>query len=267
MSESGKRIEVFSVRMICLAQVSYQCFALVAFLGMIASSSLVWSEVPVPPASSNTATNTTVIAYAPPVVENHQGVTLIYPKPSKHQVAYVATSTDTTQKWKKKEKPAASSTQKNATQSVAASNYEYSLAPFIQYYNKKLTPQQARYLSLHVHQLSKRYGVPTKLMASIVAVESSYRHDAISSSGAIGLGQLKPDTARWLGVSNPYDPVQNLTGTARYLGYLLQKFNGQFDKAVASYYQGQGSVSRNGIHPNSRHYLAKVNKTLRQLGS
>lgn len=206
---------------------------------------------------------------AQPVFEQHhfanqQTVTLVYPKlgsTNPNAVSYVATSQKTKEKWQQRE---TSTSQPNIN---ASNNYEYSLAPFIMHYNKNLSSRQARYLSLHVYQLSQRYNVPAKLMASIVAVESSFRYDAVSSSGAIGLGQLKPDTARWLGVSNPYDPVENLTGTARYLGYLLQFFNGQLDKTIAAYYQGQGSVKRNGIAPASHHYLAKVNRTLKELGS
>jgi soluble lytic murein transglycosylase-like protein len=76
----------------------------------------------------------------------------------------------------------------------------------------------------------------------------------------MGLAQLMPATARDLGV-NPADPVQNLTGGARYLRALLDQFNGDLEKALAAYNAGPGRVSRAGGVPaiaETRNYVASI---------
>lgn len=136
------------------------------------------------------------------------------------------------------------------------------LTAYIGQYNQKLAgPSSQQYATL-ILNLSRLYDVDFRLISSIVAVESSFRRDAISPTGAIGLGQLRPETARWLGVVDPFDPVDNLFGTTRYLKYLLNRFNGNLDKALASYFQGPGSVERNGIDSNTWYYLSKINREI-----
>src|SRR5262249_35492371 len=103
---------------------------------------------------------------------------------------------------------------------------QQSLAEVIQHYNKNLDPVLAGRISDAIQAYSGVYQVDARLLASLIAVESSFRCDAVSSSGAIGLGQLKPDTAKWLGVVDPFDPVQNLSGVAKYMRYLLNHYNG-----------------------------------------
>jgi len=243
-----------------------------ALTGLLALSNYTglaaFAESPVPSEITSPTLQLSQAVYAPlPEVKHQNGVTLMYPKP----VAYVAPSSQQIQQWQKRLDTNTSTSprfQPDYFQAAFGTNRsDIALQGFIQRYNRQLTPDQVQYLSLHLNNLSQQYGVPPKLMAGIVAVESSFRHDAVSPTGAIGLGQLKPDTARWLGVSNPFDPIDNLTGTARYLGYLLQRFNGEVDKAIASYFQGQGSVERDGIQPASQHYLTKVTNAMRQLES
>jgi len=83
-----------------------------------------------------------------------------------------------------------------------------------------------------------------------IEVESAYRQDAISSAGAIGLGQLMPATARDLGV-DPRDPLQNLDGSARYLAMMLEAF-GDPRLALAAYNAGPDAVRQNGGIPPYR---------------
>lgn len=137
-----------------------------------------------------------------------------------------------------------------------------SVAGYIQNYNRQLALDEIGNISQAIVQYSDRYGVDYRLLTSIIAIESSFRHDAVSSSGAIGMGQLKPDTARWLGVLNPYDPVDNIAGTARFLAWLVHRYNGNLEYALSAYYQGPGSVDRNGVTPVCMPYLQKVNRAL-----
>jgi soluble lytic murein transglycosylase-like protein len=139
------------------------------------------------------------------------------------------------------------------------------IANYIQNYNRQLSWDQADGISRAIVQYSGRYGVDYRLLTSIIAVESAFRRDAISSSGAIGMGQLKPDTARWLGVVDPYDPVDNIAGTARFLSWLVRRYNGNLEYALSAYYQGPGSVDREGVTPVCMPYLTKVNRALGSL--
>lgn len=149
-------------------------------------------------------------------------------------------------------------------QGTLALDIQQALSQFMLAYNRNLSWEQANLMSNAIIEFSRQHDVDFRLVLAVIAVESSFRYDAISSSGAIGLGQLKPDTARWLGVSNPFDPVDNIAGMSRYLSYLLRQFPGSLDKAVGSYYQGQGSVARDGLKDDSLRYLHKVNHVLRQ---
>jgi soluble lytic murein transglycosylase-like protein len=137
-----------------------------------------------------------------------------------------------------------------------------SLTGYIQARNRHLQPEEANNLARVIVQASGQYGVDYRLLTSIIAIESSFRSNAVSSSGAIGMGQLKPNTARWLGVADPYDPVDNIGGTARFLAWLLRRYNGNLEAVVSAYYQGPGHVDRNGITPVCVPYLQKVNNAL-----
>lgn len=125
--------------------------------------------------------------------------------------------------------------------------------------NRRLAPGEVNSIAQAIHMSSQRYGMDPRLLACIVAVESSFNPAAISSSGAIGLGQLKPETARWLGVADPFDPVQNLWGMAKYMRYLLDRYNGSVQHALAAYFRGQGTIDRNGLDAGALSYVGKVN--------
>ncbi len=141
---------------------------------------------------------------------------------------------------------------------------ELTLAHSIWRYNRTLSSAQSQYLAHYILKFSRFYQLDYKLVAGMIAVESAFRPNAVSSSGAIGLGQLKPATARWLGVNNPYHPADNIAGMTRYLKYLLNKYQGDYARAIVAYYQGPGSVDRQGIASQSRPYLKKVEKAVAQ---
>jgi hypothetical protein len=97
-------------------------------------------------------------------------------------------------------------------------------------------------------QKARDFGVNEDIFLRLVQKESGWNPQAKSGAGAMGLVQLMPGTAQGLGVSNPYDPVQSLTGGARYLSQQLKRF-GSYDKALAAYNAGPGNVERYGGIP------------------
>jgi soluble lytic murein transglycosylase-like protein len=129
-------------------------------------------------------------------------------------------------------------------------------------YNKALGWDVAHLLAESIVQISQAHALDYRLLAGVIAVESSFRPDAVSSSGAIGLGQLKPSTAQWLGISNPFDPLENMVGVSRYLRFLINRYNGDLDSALSAYFQGQGTIDRNGITQACVPYLTKINDVI-----
>lgn len=105
------------------------------------------------------------------------------------------------------------------------------------------------------------------LIKSVMHAESAFNPDAVSRKGASGLMQLMPGTARRYGVSSIFDPRQNVMGGARYLSYLLDRFDGDLELALAGYNAGENAVDRNGGIPpyaETQHYVKKVMDLYRQ---
>src|SRR5690348_6051983 len=94
-----------------------------------------------------------------------------------------------------------------------------------------------------VDRIAERNQLPPQLVHSVIKVESNYNPNAISSKGALGLMQLIPSTARRFGVSNAFNPVENIEGGARYLRYLLDLYKGDYRLALAAYNAGEGAIA------------------------
>ncbi|VAX33937.1 Soluble lytic murein transglycosylase precursor [hydrothermal vent metagenome] len=95
---------------------------------------------------------------------------------------------------------------------------------------------------------AKRYALDPDLVKAVIEIESGWNPRAVSSSGAIGLMQLMPDTAMDMGVGNPYDPEENIEGGVKYLKRLVDKF-GDIRLALAAYNAGPSVVKRYGSVP------------------
>lgn len=106
---------------------------------------------------------------------------------------------------------------------------------------------------------AKQYGVSESLLKAIAKAESNFNPNDVSSAGAIGIMQLMPETAKGLGVTNPYDPEQNIMGGAKCIAQKLKEFNGDVRLALAAYNAGSGAVKRNGGVPSyCKSYISKV---------
>jgi hypothetical protein len=109
---------------------------------------------------------------------------------------------------------------------------------------------------------SRRYNIDPLLIYAQMHQESSFKLKALSHKGASGLMQLMPGTARRLGVTNIYDPKQNIDGGVKYMRMLLDMFNQDVDLALAGYNAGEGAVMKYGnqIPPynETREYVRRI---------
>jgi soluble lytic murein transglycosylase-like protein len=113
-----------------------------------------------------------------------------------------------------------------------------------------------------LREAARRHGVPVKLVLAVAEVESALVHTRVSGTGAMGLMQLMPATARELGVRDPFDVRDNADGGARYLKQLLASYRGNVQRAVAAYNAGPARVPARGallrLPGETRVYLARV---------
>jgi hypothetical protein len=112
-----------------------------------------------------------------------------------------------------------------------------------------------------IHEASATYGVSADLVKAVIQTESAFNPVAVSPVGALGLMQLMPVTAAYLGVADPFDPRQNVNGGVKYLSILLDRFNGNVALALAGYNAGPTAVARHkGIPPyrETRGYVQKI---------
>lgn len=111
------------------------------------------------------------------------------------------------------------------------------------------------------NEAASKYGVDAKFLKAIAKCESDFSTECTSRSGAMGIMQLMPQTAASLGVTNAYDPYQNIMGGARYISEKLTQYNGDKSLALAAYNAGSGNVAKyGGIPPfkETQNYVAKV---------
>ena len=118
-----------------------------------------------------------------------------------------------------------------------------------------------------IAQAARTYNLPPGLLRAVIQVESGGNPRAVSPAGAQGLMQLMPETARGLGVQDPFDPEQNVMGGARYLRQLLDRYGGDLDRALAAYNAGPGAVERYGGIPPYQETQTYVRKVKAAMGA
>ena len=115
-----------------------------------------------------------------------------------------------------------------------------------------------------IEKAADKYNVPREYVKAIAQIESGLNPKAVSPKGAIGVMQLMPETARGLGVRNPYDPNQNIDAGTRYFAQQLERFQNPM-LAAAAYNSGPGNVSKyGGIPPfaETQDYTRKFNEAI-----
>ncbi len=114
----------------------------------------------------------------------------------------------------------------------------------------------------YVTEAAKRNGLDPLLIYSVMHQESSFKSRAISPKGARGLMQLMPGTAIRFGVTNIFDPQQNIEGGARYMKFLLNRFDGDLSLALAGYNAGEGAVEKYGFrippYAETQEYVRRI---------
>ena len=118
-------------------------------------------------------------------------------------------------------------------------------------------------LDLIIFRAGERQGVDPRFIHAVIWQESKYKRLAKSHAGAQGYMQLMPATAKRFGCSDPNDPSQNIEAGTKYLSWLLKRFNGNVELALAGYNAGEGSVAKyDGIPPynETRNYIRIISK-------
>ncbi len=138
---------------------------------------------------------------------------------------------------------------------------------FIRSSNHRLGTAAAAQITSGLLYFSDKYNVDPRLVVSMIIAESNFDPNSHSHSGAMGLGQLMPGTAKSLGVSNAFDPIQNLDGSINYLRSRLTTF-GDVALAMAAYNAGAGAVKKyRGVPPyrETQAYVRRVVSLFQQL--
>ena len=159
--------------------------------------------------------------------------------------------------------------------SPAAQRIYPTYVSFVQKWNRRLSERDADAIASSILLYSERYAVDPRLVVSLIIAESDFHLSETSNKGAMGLGQLMPDEVRTLGLTNPYDPIQNIGGAVYLLRGRLDKYATpggpsmqQIILALASYNAGMGAVKKYGGVPpyrETQNYVRKIERIYTQL--
>lgn len=120
-------------------------------------------------------------------------------------------------------------------------------------------------LDAYFQEAAATYNLPVNLLKAVAKQESNFQSDVVSSSGAVGIMQLMPGTASYLGVTDSYDPYQNIMGGAKLLAQLSEHYQGDLSLTLAAYNAGSGAVDKyGGIPPytETQNFVAKIKASL-----
>lgn len=140
------------------------------------------------------------------------------------------------------------------------------------YYNPKLSPKTVRDIVSTIIYYCYVYQLDPRLVMAVIKVESNFRPSAKSPAGALGLGQIMPENARALGITEPFEPVQNIKATIRFIKLNYDRFKHQpyqqrIINALAAYNAGYGAVLKHGgipPYPETQNYVYMVIKLWRK---
>jgi soluble lytic murein transglycosylase-like protein len=138
----------------------------------------------------------------------------------------------------------------NASRMAARTPFKMTVNPMSAAdYERRSSIQEGRPTSFEpaIKQASNRYGIDPGLVKAVIHAESSFNPEAVSKAGAKGLMQLMDATGAGLGVTDPFDPVQNINGGTKYLAGLMDRYNGNEAMALAAYNAGSGRVAGLGV--------------------
>lgn len=112
-----------------------------------------------------------------------------------------------------------------------------------------------------------KYDLDPALIRAVIQVESNQNPEAVSPAGAQGLMQLMPKTGAEMGLTNPFDPAQNIEGGSRYLRQLLDRYQGNRRLALAAYNWGMGNLEKRpeALPKETQHYILKVEKAYSEI--
>ena len=133
-----------------------------------------------------------------------------------------------------------------------------------------VSPGERKAVEEAVHAMAPGFGLDPQLVLAVIAAESAFDKSAVSPKGAQGLMQLMPQTASRFGVSNAFDPEENLRGGMTYLARLIDQFGGDLDLALAGYNAGEKAVEQyRGIPPyqETQEYVRRIRAVYRGPGN
>ena len=133
--------------------------------------------------------------------------------------------------------------------------------------NPSMSFDEAGGIAKAILYYSYKYNVDPLIMSALIDTESKFNQNAVSSAGAIGMGQLLPSTASALGV-NPYDTLQNIEGACSYMATQLNNFNGDTRLALAAYNAGSDAIKQYGSVPpfeETQNYVTQITQKYSQL--
>ena len=192
-------------------------------------------------------------------------VTAPAPQPKRSTLVYWSSKEN---RWKPV--PSANTASGKAARSAAAEVSQFYGHESTQGANSKIIaanshghPASPEEIDQSIVMAAARHNVDPNLVRAVVKVESNFNSHAVSRTGAMGLMQLMPKTARELKVKNPFDPQQNVDAGVRHLKYLLDNYNGDVNLTLAAYNAGEGAVRRSAGVPHfseTQDYVRKITR-------